>query len=267
MNQPGRTTLRPADPQPINRHTMDTEPETNKRKPHGRTKWLTKVIVASLLLWLAVAYLAAPWAWELYIRRHQDLDDQPRITRTSDGHPGDPLNVELIGSEAQLQQIMKAADWYSAAALGLKSDLKIAADTVLSRPDDAAPVSSLYLFGRKEDLAFEQPVGDNPRHRHHVRLWKTDEVNPEGRPKWLGSAVYDKRVGLSHTTGQITHVTAADIDAERDYLFQCLEQTGQLAEHSIEPNFHQQHDGYNGGGDPWHTDGSLYIGVIRATEP
>jgi hypothetical protein len=79
---------------------------------------------------------------------------------------------------------------------------------------------------------------------------------------WVGSAVFDERVGLSRTTGQITHVTAPDVDAERDYLFRCLEQTGDLAERYVVPNFHKVRSGKNGGGDPWRTDGSLYVGVI-----
>jgi hypothetical protein len=41
---------------------------------------------------------------------------------------------------------------------------------VFKRPDDEAPVSTLYLFGRKEDLAFEKPVGGSPKERHHVRF-------------------------------------------------------------------------------------------------
>ncbi len=229
----------------------------------GRRYRVLRLIVVFLVFWLVIAYVLAPWGWKMYAARNPAVDERPRITQTSDHHPGDPLNVALIGTEAQLQEIMQSAKWYSAAALGFQSDLKISVDTVLSRPDDSAPVSSLYLFGRKEDLAFEQPVGDNPRHRHHVRLWRTDEIAPDGRPTWIGSAVYDKRVGLSRTTGQITHVTAADVDQERDYLFECLQQTGQLAERSAEVNFHQQLDGRNGGGDPWHTDGSLYIGVIQ----
>jgi hypothetical protein len=149
--------------------------------------------------------------------------------------------------------------------LGLKSDLKIAVDSVLSRPDDEAPVSDLYLFGRKEDLAFEQPVGDNPRHRHHVRLWKTVHLSDDGRPQWIGSAVYDERVGLSHTTGQITHVTAPDVDAERDYLFECLRKTGDLVRQDVLSGFHKRLEGRNGGGDPWRTDGDLYVGVIQLT--
>ena len=187
-----------------------------------------------------VAYIVAPFAWEYYAKHHPAFDDNPRVTETGDGHPGDPLNVALIGTEVEVQKIMKAAKWYAAAALGLESDLCICADVILSRPDDDAPVSSLYLFGRKEDLAFEQPVGDNPRHRHHVRLWKTPSLTDDGRPKWIGSAVYDEEVGLSRTTGQITHVTAPQVDKEdRDYLFQCLEGTDELAEHYEIPDFHK----------------------------
>jgi hypothetical protein len=92
--------------------------------------------------------------------------------------------------------------------LTLDSCLEIAEASVLKRPYDDAPVSNLYLFGRKQDLAFEQAVGGDPRHRHHVRFWRTDDVDTDGRPVWVGSAVYDERVGLSRTTGQVTHVTA-----------------------------------------------------------
>jgi len=232
----------------------------NKR---SYTKTSIRFITVCLLLWLVVAYLVAPLAWFGLLRSDPSYNDSPQITHTSDHHPGDPINVAIIGTATQLQKIMKAAKWFPAQALGLESDLKIAADTILSRPDESAPVSSLYLFGRKEDFAFEQPVGDNPRHRHHVRLWKTEKLSDDGRPQWIGSAVYDKRVGLSRTTGQITHVTDADVDTERNYLFDCLEQSDQLKKRWTVKGFHQTLEGFNGGGDPWRTDGDLYVGVIQ----
>jgi hypothetical protein len=157
---------------------------------------------------------------------------------------------------------MAAATWYPADPLGLRSDLEIAADTVLKRADDRAPVSNLYLFGRKEDLAFEQPVGDSPRRRHHVRFWRAEKAAVDGRPVWVGSAVYDKRVGFSRTTGQITHVTAPNIDAERGYLFECLKKTRDLSETYFVDDFHKVRKGRNGGGDPWETDGRLDVGII-----
>jgi hypothetical protein len=222
------------------------------------------VVLTIVVLYLLGAYVAAPMAWKYYAHRHPMFDDNPRITQTGDHHPGDPINVSLIGTKEQIDTIMKAAGWYPAAALGLKSDLKIGIDTVLSRPDVEAPVSSLYLYGRKEDLAFEQPVGNNPRQRHHVRFWKSDDVNDDSRPVWVGSASYDERVGLSHTTGQITHHISGDVDAERDHLFDDLKKTKDLSEKYTIDGYHKKLEGRNGGGDRWYTDGQLFVGVIKA---
>lgn len=241
---------------------MSESPSPTVPRGHARNR-VIRVVIGFLLVYGVVAYLLMPAWWKRYVRKHPSLDDVPNITHTGSGIPGDPLNVALIGTEEEVDAIMVAAKWYPADPLTLKSCLKIAAASVLKRPYEEAPVSSLYLFGRKEDLAFEQAVGDNPRHRHHVRFWQTAKRDPDGRPVWVGSAVYDERVGLSRTTGQITHVTAPDVDAERDYLFQDLQQTGDLAERYVVTDFHKIREGKNGGGDPWRTDGNLYVGVIK----
>lgn len=225
------------------------------------------LVCVALLAYLVVTYVILPALWKRYVHRHPLLEEVPGITHTADGIPGDPINVALIGTKAELIHIMLAAKWHPADPLTLRSCLEIADAAVLKRSYEDAPVSNLYLFGRKEDLAFEQQVGPDPRHRHHVRFWQTDTVDVDGRPIWVGSAVYDERVGLSRTTGQITHVTAADVDAERDYLFQFLEQTGDLAERYVVNGFHKVREGKNGGGDPWHTDGNLYVGVIKRANP
>jgi hypothetical protein len=232
----------------------------------ARRVWVRAALVLGIVLaaYFVVAYLVMPEYWRRYVHRHPALDHTPGITVTSDGHPGDPINVALIGSESDVRRVMQAAGWYSADPLGLKSDLEIAADTVLARPYDTAPVSNLFLWGRKEDLAFEQPVGGDPRHRHHVRFWKSTQVDAQGEPAWVGSATYDRRVGLSHTTGQITHHIAANVDAERDHLFDSLKQSSGLSEVHFVDDFHEIHDGRNGGGDPWHTDGRLLVGTIQS---
>lgn len=212
--------------------------------------------------YLVIAYVILPLAWVGYVHRHPAIDETPGITNTSDHHPGDPINVALIGFELDLKRVMFAAGWVVADPLGLEDDLKIAADTVLEHPYRNAPVSNLYLWGRKEDLAFEQPVGDNPRQRHHVRFWKSAKLDPNSRPMWMGSTTNDNHVGLSHTTGQITHHIAADFDVERDHLIESLKVTGELVSVQAVDNFHAVREGRNGGGDPWHTDGRLLTGTL-----
>lgn len=219
-------------------------------------------LVAGIIGYGILAYLIAPTAWLGYAKHHPKLDDIPTITYTADGIPGDPLNVALVGTETQLKRLMIAAKWYPADPLTFKSCLEIAAATVLKRPYDDAPVSSLYFDHKKEQLAFEKPVGDNPRERNHVRFWITKKTD-DGRPVWVGSATYDKRVGLSHTTGQFTHHIQADIDAERDFLVEGWQQTGMMADVYTIHDFQKKHEGRNGEGDPWHTDGNLMVGVIK----
>lgn len=225
--------------------------------------WALVVVLA----WLAVAYLILPLWWKRYAHRHPGLDDVPGITETAYRIPGDPINVALVGTKEEVVKIMEAAQWHAADKLGWRSDLKIAEATVLKRPYADAPVSNLFLFGRKQDLAFEQMVGDDPRKRHHVRFWRSEKVDDNGRPVWVGSATFDERVGFSHTTGQITHHIAPDVDKERDHVMATLEKTGDLAETFMIDDFHKIREGKNGGGDPWHTDGKLSVGVIAQKSP
>lgn len=218
----------------------------------------------AIFCYAVVAYLVAPLGWSRYVHRHPSLEDIPGITTTGDGHPGDPLNFALVGAEDDLKRAMLAAGYWPADPLTLRSCLGIAEATVLKRPYDDAPVSNLFLFGRHQDLAFERPVGNDPRRRHHARLWRSPAVDPElGQPIWIGQTSFDARVGLSHTTGQITHHIDGNVDAERNYLMTRLQLAGQLTSRTLLDGFHQAREGRNGGGDRWWTDGRLALGILK----
>jgi hypothetical protein len=228
----------------------------------SRARRFFLVVGGLLLLYLVAAYVVLPLIWRTDVRLHPDLSDTPNITHTASGIPGDPLNIGLAGSESDVILAMKAAAWDPADPITFRSSVRIAVDSVFRRPDDDAPVSNLYLFGRKQDLAFEQPVGDSPRQRHHVRFWRSDKQD-SGRPLWLGSATFDERVGLSHTTGEVTHHIGPDVDAERNRIVDELRKTGEVQSVYWVDHFHRQLEGRNGGGDPWHTDGRLAVAVLR----
>ncbi len=232
------------------------------RSPPGRMRralwWLTCLLAA----WAVAAYLVLPLVWEQYFRDHPGLENAPRRAYTSDGQPGDPINLLLAATEEELVRAMSSAGWYPADPITFRTSVRIVVDAVFSRPDDEAPVSSLYLLGRKQDLAFEQPVGDNPRKRHHVRFWREADLLEDQRPSWLGAATFDESVGLSHTTGEVTHHIGPDIDAERDRIASELERTGWVKQVRWVDGYHREREGRNGGGDPWHTDGRLAIVIL-----
>jgi len=244
---------------------MTADRNTGNETPRGSRRQRTFVwLAALLLLYLLTAYIVLPLVWKRDVRRHPQLFDAPRITHTPAGIPGDPLNVALLGTEAEVIRAMIAAKWDPADPLTFRSSVRIAVDSVFRRPDTNAPVSTLELFGRKQDLAFEQPVGDSPRQRHHVRFWRWDRTD-DGKEVWFGSVTFDERVGLSHTTGQVTHHIGPDLDAERDRLIASLQQAGVTSEVFWLDGF-QQLSGKNGGGDPWYTDGRLEVAVLAGRQ-
>jgi len=181
---------------------------------------------------------------------------------TLGGHPGDPLNIAVIGSEDQLLRIMADAHWDPADPITVRSSLRIAIDTVVRRPYADAPVSNLYVNGKKQDLAFEQPAAGNPSRRHHVRFWRIDPQNPSDPPAWIGAATFDASIGISRTNGHLTHHIAADVDSERDKLLGDIQHAGNVAIRWID-GFQTDLQGRNGGGDPYHTDGRLAVITIE----
>lgn len=226
-----------------------------------------KAVLAAAAAYGLIAYVVLPLAWERY--EHQPgLAGKPMVTRTPEGIPGDPLNVGLVGSREDVVAAMLDAGWYPADPITLRSSLEIVGSVLLDRPYVHAPVSPLMLEGRKEDLAFEKPVGDSADQRHHVRFWEVLEAGEEGRPVWLGAVTFDRGVGLSHDTGQVTHHVGADIDAERDLLIGDLATAGRLEAIYQVTGIGPTLAGRNGGGDPYHSDGELTVGrLVAAGQP
>jgi hypothetical protein len=226
-------------------------------------------VVASI--YLLLAYIVLPALW----RHHEHepgLAELPMVTRTGTGIPGDALNVGLVGSQEDVLRAMQAAGWFPADPVTLRSSIAIVGSVVLDRPYQDAPVSPLYYQGKKEQLAFEKADGKSADRRHHVRFWLVLAKGTDGRPVWLGAVTYDRGVGLSHYTGQVTHHIGPDIDAERDLMMRDLTAAGMLDAvfkiSGVGPTLF----GRNGGGDPYYTDGeidvgSLVVGGVKRTEP
>lgn len=221
-------------------------------------KSLIKFIVSALAVYLVVAYLVLPTIWKHY-EYQSGLSGQPMVTHTAQGIPGDALNVGLVGTRDDVIRAMHEAGWYPADPITLESSIGIVDSVLLKRPYHDAPVSPLYYDGRREDLAFEKPVGESADRRQHVRFWQVLKKGEEGRPVWLGSATFDRSVGLSHYTGAVTHHIAPDIDATRDALINDLVKAHMVTAiyqvSGINPTLYAR----NGEGDRYYTDGEVKV--------
>jgi hypothetical protein len=178
----------------------------------------------------------------------------PLTTISHTGTAGDPINMQIEATDGQIGAAFATAGWYRADETDLVTAVRISADSVMGREYSTAPVSDLFLYGRKEDLAYERP-GDNVRHRDHIRLWNTGQLTSDGRPRWVGSGTKDVKVELKKSNYMPTHGIAPNVDAERDMVVSELAQTGFVVGEGKIAGFGQQTQGHNGGGDPYFTDG------------
>ncbi len=196
------------------------------------------------------AYVILPYAVRMglkILQRHH----VPRFTVTGDGLPGDPVNLALIGTIAELRHAFAAAGWAEADPLGIRSAWHMVRAFVLDTSYPSAPFSTLYLFGRGQDIGFELAIDDSPRKRHHVRFWaktfaeaeagpdtadfwlNTDRPDLTRRVLWVGAATKDTGFSLTSLTFQITHATDADTNSERNFTIGELEAAGGISDVSL----------------------------------
>lgn len=214
---------------------------------------------AYLAIWLITAYLVLPRLYRLFSKLFLP-DYFFGRTQAGDGLLADPINLAFNTSRQELIKSMEDSGWTRAQKLNLNSSLKMIYSAVTGTHYPTAPVSSLFLFNRKQDLAFEKDLDGNPRKRHHIRLWKTPENwwLPGGyKADWLAAATFDKNVGLSLFTGQITHKIDANIDKERDFVIDTLKNKNRIKDLKEVKHFTSSYHSRSSGGDIIHTDGSL----------
>jgi LssY C-terminus len=162
-----------------------------KPKSNRKLRWIKYPLAGGGLAVVGLtAYAILPLAWNHY-EHNPKLATSPKVTHTKDGIPGDPLNIGLVGTQPEIIHALLLAGWYPADPVTLTTSIGIARSVLLKHPYPTAPVSNLYVFGRKQDLAFERPVGSSASQRHHIRLWQSADVSASSQPLWLGSATFD----------------------------------------------------------------------------
>ena len=196
------------------------------------------VALAVFVTYILGAYIFIP-AIIRVIRMLRPADHLPVYCVTPDGFASDPINIGIIGTRKQLIQAMGKAGWYMADPHTPRYLLRHALSFFLDWEYLNAPVSSLYLFGRKQDLAFEIPIS-GATERHHVRFWAT--TYEEGKRLtvrnihwhhrnsriegdnllWVGAASQDVGIAPIRHNLQLTHMIHPDTNAERELIVEQL---------------------------------------------
>jgi hypothetical protein len=206
---------------------------------------------AFLIIYCIMAYAVIPALFRLYhfLVEHDHI---PLYVTYGDGWASDPVNIAIVAKNKQeLRRAMQAAGWYEADPNTFKNSLHEAYALLFNRAYPTSPVSKLYLFNRRHDIAFQIPTNGamSPRTRHHVRFWHLQAPLPNkhdrghfafwshrlmrwlGQEKqvWIGAATYDfKPFDIRWRTGSITHGVRHNADEERDFIIQTLRENQQV---------------------------------------
>lgn len=168
---------------------------------------------------------------------------------------GDPLNIAVVGDPKDVYYAFIRAGWDETEAVGASSGLKTAISFISGGEYRYSPVSSLYVYGRPQDIAL-QKARDNIHERNHLRLWMSP-MKFEGKAVWIGQISRD--IGVRFTSKTITtHKIDPDVDETREYLLenlayhQALQRFGYVAGTVPAPIDTPRQ---NLTGDPYFTDG------------
>ncbi len=218
-----------------------------------------------VVIWVFLTYLVLPRIHQLFTSIYIPTYFLLR-TKTGDGLLGDPVNMGFLGSEKDIHACMRRAGFVMADPITFKSSLGIVISSLLGKKYPAAPVSSLYLFERKQDFAYQQEVEGSSVQRHHIRFYKVDEgwklINGQ-KVDYLAAGTFDCGIGMTNATLQVTHKIDEFVDCEREYIKESLCYYDKGVRSEMVRVLPTPIKDVNGGGDAISTDGNLALVDVR----
>ena len=178
-------------------------------------------------------------------------------TNKAANESGDPLNLVIVAKPDALRFALTSRGWHPAEKNYAGSIRKTIASFVLGQKYTYSPVSPLYAFGRKQDLAM-QKARNSIDQRNHLRLWLTPWL-VNGANVWIGQISRD--IGVHFTTKTpifVTHKIDPDTDEARNYLIEDLLLSGQIVRFGYIEGLgksSREQPRFNLTGDPYYTDG------------
>jgi len=193
----------------------------------------------------------------------KDIDGLPRRINDQFKNLGDMVNFVLVGSQQQVQSALAAANWHLADTDDKKAVLEAVTQTYEKKDYLSMPMSTLYLFNRRQDFGYEQaePIA-MVASRHHFRLWKAPFAW-NGQAVWVGAGTHDIGFAKDQRNGSVTHKIDPSVDGERENIGSSLQKEGKVKSLSYYLPPHPVQEAKNATGDGYHSDGRILVIVLQ----
>jgi len=146
-------------------------------------------------------------------QREMLVDTLPLFAGDRSGkETGDVINLAFVGSEDEVEELLKSARW-TPVPLSLGRSVR---DLLGGRLNHFPPFSRMFVDGRPQAMNWNRPVTFESR--HHFRLWRSGLAEPLGRRVWPGAGTFDRRVDWD----KWDHVADPDVDKERAFIYASL---------------------------------------------
>ena len=180
----------------------------------------------------------------------------------------DPLNVVIIGESADLLNSLSQSGWSFTHRITLRSVGRLVGAALQGEAYPVAPVSSLYLFGRKQDFALQR-ARRSIAQRNHMRFWLAP-FTYRGQQVWVGQISRDIGIKLSGESPSLTtHIIDPEVDLAREYLLHSLLAEGLVERFGFVKGSvaaTRTQPASNLTGDPYFSDGMRLV-VILSPDP
>jgi len=197
------------------------------------------------------------------------LERLPCCAMDADGRrEGDPLNFVIVGESQDVLNSLSRSGWSFTHRIDFRTVRREIGAAIAGTAYPVAPVSSLHVFGRKQDIALQR-ARRSIAQRNHMRLWLAP-FRFEEHPVWIGQVSRD--IGVKVTTKSptlTTHVIDPQVDLTREYLLHSLIGQGFVDRFGFVKGSAAgtpSQPRVNLTGDPYHSDGMRLV-VILSPEP
>jgi hypothetical protein len=189
----------------------------------------------------------------------KNLDSLPRRVNDQSQNLGDMVNFVIIGPQKDLQAALDAAAWHVADTSNEKAVLSAIVETYEKKDYLQMPMSTLYLFGRKQDFGYEmaEPIA-MVASRHHFRIWKAP-FTWKGQEVWVGAGTHDIGFAKDKRNGNVTHKIDPLVDGERDNIGGSLQKANKTKTMSYYLPQNPVREANNATGDRYRSDGRLLV--------